>query len=149
MKSFLTIALFALICSFQSIAQSSHHPGIINQLLQDRSKGKVQLIQDKRIEDFLSKVIETNAHKGTMPGYRVVIFRENSNKAIGNANAAKARFYNSFPNIEAYLKIQAPNVWVFVGDFRTITDALRMKKQLESSFTTSRIVSTEININKL
>jgi hypothetical protein len=152
MKSFVTIIALMLYSSFQSFAQSSH-PAIIHQLQQDHSKGKVQIVQDKRIDDFLSKIIENNTHKGTMPGYRVVIFRENSNKAINNAQGAKAKFYNSYSEIEAYLKIEAPNVWVFVGDFRTFTDALRMKKQLDPLFSTSRfvpaIVATEINISKL
>jgi hypothetical protein len=151
MKSFVTIIAFVLCTFFRSFAQTSHQPAIINQLQQDNSKGKVQISQDKHISDFLSKMIEDS--KGTMPGYRIVIFRENSNKAIHNAQGAKAKFYNSFPDIEAYLKIEAPNVWVYVGDFRTFTDALRMKKQLDPLFSTPRfvppIVPAEINISKL
>lgn len=85
-----------------------------------------------------------------MPGYRIVVFRENSNKAIDNAQKARSKVISNFPNVQAELVIEAPVVWVYVGDFRTMTDALRMKSQLKPLFSTDpRIVSTEINVNKL
>lgn len=150
MKSNILTICFLIFSFFHSFAQFPAQPEILLQLKQSNSTGKVEIIQDKGIEDFLSKIIDDNSRKATMPGFRIVVFRENSNKAIDNAQKARSKVISNFPNVQAELVIEAPVVWVYVGDFRTMTDALRMKSQLKPLFSTDpRIVSTEINVNKL
>jgi hypothetical protein len=62
---------------------------------------------------------------------------------------AKAKFMTSFPDIEPYPEYIAPYYKIYVGDFRTLPDAFRMKKQIESLFPNAFIVSQNIDYSKL
>jgi hypothetical protein len=154
MKNLITLSILVFCLSFYTSAQSSSpvkRPDIITRLQQqDNSQGRVQIFEDKRIEDLLSKNIEKNARKGTfIRGYRILIFSKNSQDAQEKAMIAKSKFLNKFPEIETYPIVEAPFWKVYIGDFRTITDALRMQKQIEELFPNAFWVEADINYNKL
>jgi hypothetical protein len=129
---------------------SSNSPAIITKLRQPaNSQGEVQITEDPKIDNFLAKMIDANAKRGTVRGYRILVFRENSQRAKERAMDARAKFLSKFPDTEAHLEVQAPLWWVYVGDFRTLTDAFRMKKQIETLFPIARIAPANINYTKL
>lgn len=148
MNNHLTLILFLFCFSTYSFAQHSPN-AIIYHLQQDNSKGKVQIIQDSRFGTFLNQIIEINSTKGTIPGYKIIIFSQSGNKAIANGNAAKSKFVTNFPDIDAEMRVDSPNIFVEVGNFRTHTEALRLKKQIATLFPSARIVPANISINKL
>jgi len=148
MRHLITISILAFYLSIATRAQTQH-PYILTKIQQpEANQGKVQIIQDKRIDELLGKVVERNAKKGTVRGYRIQIFRENSQVAQEKAVAARSRFLNKFPDVEAYLIPKVPLWRVYVGDFRTLNDAYRMLKQLESLFPNAFIVQENIEYNK-
>ena len=148
MRHLITISILAFYLSIATRAQTQH-PYILTKIQQpEANQGKVQIIQDKRIDELLGKVVERNAKKGTVRGYRIQIFRENSQVAQEKAVAARSRFLNKFPDVEAYLIPKVPLWRVYVGDFRTLNDAYRMLKQLESLFPNAFIVQENIDYNK-
>ena len=153
MKSFITICISLFYFSYYTHAQSTttvNHPYIISELeQQDSSQGHVQIIQDKKIDELLNKIIQRNAQKGTIRGYRIQIFRENSRNAQERAINARSKFLNKFPDIDAYYDVKAPLWRVYIGNFRTITDAFRMYKQIEPLFPNAFIVREDIDYNKL
>ena len=59
--------------------------------------------------DQYSKVVEE------VPGYRLQIMYSNNRE---ETNAAKAKFYQSFPNIRAYVNYEQPYYKLRVGDFK-------------------------------
>ena len=92
------------------------------------------VVQDKCIDDLMLKFNQANAAKGTIRGYRVKIFADNSSEARRLMNEAKAKFMGNFPNDETYLEVKAPDWRLYVGNYRTKIDAMHAKKQLEKYF---------------
>lgn len=150
MKNLITISLLVLYISIHANAQTSNRPYIITKLQsQENGQGAVQVVQDKKIDELLGKVIERNAQKGTVHGYRIQIFRENSQVAQDRARAARSKFVNNFPDIEAYFVAKAPLWRVYVGDFWTMNEAFRTLKQIEPLFPNAFIVPVDLDYTKL
>lgn len=146
---FLVFSLLA-VC-FQVSAQSQKRPAIIRELTAPQSGGnKIQIIGDKQIDDLLSKHIERNSRKSTISGYRLKIFWQSTQLvAKDNAIKAKRKFLENYPDEEAFVSFIAPDWVVFVGNFRSRTDAFRLKKQIESIFPNAFIVEQQINFRGL
>jgi|SRR3954468_2316620 hypothetical protein len=107
--------------------------------------GKVSLIQDHRINELLTKNIESNS-KASLKGYRVKIhFGADKNKA----KEIKAKFMMQFPSVAAYEKYDQPNFNIRVGDFRTKLEAYKFLKQIQSEFPAAFIVQDEIEFPEL
>ncbi|HEY4789064.1 MAG TPA: SPOR domain-containing protein [Bacteroidales bacterium] len=153
MKIIITLCFSLLNFPFYICAQTNTTvttPYIISNLQrQEGSQGHVQVIQDKRIDELLNKIIERNAKKGTIRGYRIQIYRGNSQVAQQRAIAARSKFLEKFPDVDAYIVVKAPWWSVYVGNFRTITDAFRMLKEIEPLFPNAFYVREDIDYNKL
>jgi len=152
MKNLIIASLLVFYVSLYANAQTSapsSHTYIISKLQQPEiNQGTIQIIQDKRIDELLSKVTERNARKGTVRGYRIQIFRENSQVAQSRAQAARSKFMSKFPEIEAYTIPKSPFWSVYVGDFRTLNDAYRMLKQIDTVFPNAFIRPEDLDYNK-
>jgi hypothetical protein len=151
MKTFVVTCFLLFYLSLHSFAQTTNKPYIITKLQQsENSQGHVQIIQDKKIDELMSKMIDHNAQRGTVRGYRIRIFMENSQVAQQKAIAARSKFLEKFQDqMEAYYDVKAPIWRVYVGDFRTQTDAFRMLKQIEQYFPNALIVRADVDYNKL
>lgn len=153
MKILITIGIFLVFNLFNTNAQSAttfNSPNILTKLEhQDNGQGRIQIIEDKRIDELLGKMIEKNAKKGTIRGYRIRIFIQNSQVAQEKAVAARSKFLNSFPDVAAYYNVKAPIWRVYIGDFRTMNDAFRMLKKVEPLFPNAVIVREDIDYNKI
>jgi hypothetical protein len=151
MKTLIKLSL-ALICiPFYSNAQTTNkRPAIINEIQNEYPKGQVQIIEDKRIDDLLNKYIDYEANKKTIPGFRIRIFSKN-NQDGGRKHAyeMQTKFMTNFSNIDADVKYDPPDWKVYVGYFRTITDALKVKKQIEGLFPNAFILNIEIDYTKI
>ena len=60
--------------------------------------------------DEFSKAVEE------VPGYRLQIMYSNNRE---ETNTEKAKFYQSFPNVRAYINYEQPYYKLRVGDFKT------------------------------
>ena len=104
--------------------------------------GRINLIQDRKVDELLAKHIEINS-KATIKGYRVKIhFGADKNKA----KEIKAKFMAQFPTMAAYEKYDQPNFNIRVGDFRTKLEAYKFLKELQSEFPSAFIVQDEIEL---
>ena len=149
MKNFITVSILAFYISLSINAQTSR-PYIITKLQHpEAGQGTVHIIQDKKIDDLLGKIIERNAQKGTVRGYRIQIFRENSQVAQERARAAQSKFISNFPDIEVYPVVKAPLWRVYVGDFWTMNEAFRALKQIEPLFPNAFPIQVDLDYNKL
>lgn len=107
--------------------------------------GKIILIQDRRINELLSRSVDSNS-KMLIKGYRVKIhFGADKNKA----KEIKAKFMTQFPTVEAYEKYDQPNFNIRVGNFRTKLEAYKFLKQIQSEFPTAFIVQDDIEFPEL
>ncbi len=107
--------------------------------------GKVELVQDYKIQELLNKHIEINS-KAPIKGYRVKIhFGSDKNKA----REIKGNFIAKFPDVPAYEKYDQPNFNIRVGDFRTKLEAYKFLKEVQVEFPSAFLVQDEIELPKL
>lgn len=145
-----TLLIFFTSYLFSQTTSTDKYHLIIKSLQQPESgKGQVQIIQDKKIDNLIARYIDNNPHKKSIPGYRIRIFSDAKQGADKRTREVKSKFMSNFPDIEPYPKYEAPYWKIYVGDFRTLTDAFRMKKQIEIFFPNAFIVVSNIDYSKL
>ncbi len=111
--------------------------------------GRLIINQDTRIEELVNRHITINKDKEGIQGYRIRIFSESGQDARPKATETRAKFYNLFPDIEAYMDYNPPTWRIYVGDFRTRSEALKMQKKISREYPNSFIISDRINFPPL
>ncbi|MFO7922784.1 MAG: SPOR domain-containing protein [Bacteroidales bacterium] len=115
----------------------------------DRGRGRLDVNQDERLNDLVGRYIRINREMDGMEGYRIRIFSESGQRARTSATDVRAKFFNKYPDIETYLVYDAPNFKVYVGDYRTRSEALKIQKKISSDYPYSFIISDRINFPSL
>lgn len=100
---------------------------------------------DPRINDLMNQLINQNRKNGTCQGYRLQIYFGSGEKAHALANKAKTDYLSAYPDGKAYIQFKSPDFIVRVGDFRTKSEALKLKKALQGQFPNAFIVADEIS----
>jgi len=146
---FLTVCLLSVLFS-PVFSQNTKRPSVISNITKSTNgDGKIDIIQDRRIDELMVKYIDSNVKKRSITGYRICIFSESKQEvAKKNASDTRAKFITNFPDYEAQIKYESPDWRVFVGNFRTRTDAFRLKKQIESMYPNAYIIETQIEYTK-
>ena len=152
MKVYIITGILALFISIPVLSQQYvKRPAVITEINRTTpGEGLTQVIQDRKIDDMLSKYIDTNAKKTTIPGFKLFLFTESTQMiAYKHALEAQGKFLKYFPDVDTELQYVAPDWKLYVGNFRNRTDALRLKMQLSSLFPNAIIVSRQIEYQKL
>ncbi len=106
--------------------------------------GNITLTQDELLRKAVKRHIEINDNK--FIGWRVQIYFDSGQKAMGIAQSAKKRFLTRYGNQHgAYIDFDSPFFRVKVGDFRTKAEAMYFKSIIEKTFPNSWVVSEKIN----
>ena len=121
---------------------------LVNLAQNDGGSGRIEIIQPVQVENLLKMQIANNRLQEGIPGYRIQIFSESGQTARQKAEDLRREMMRNSPDMEAYLKHDAPNFKVFVGDFRTKNEALRELKKIMKIFPGAFIISDTIQIEK-
>ncbi len=116
------------------------HPEILDHLT---------VIQDSRLEKMLAWDIEKNSYVDGIEGYRVEIFFSPAADAYEMAKKKKLEFLSNHQEVPVYIKYDAPNFRVRVGDFRTKNEALKLYKKIKSKYPVAFIATDKINFPSL
>lgn len=116
---------------------------------EETGEGEVTIFQDLRINNLVYNHIEQNKRKAGVPGYRIRIFNDLGSGAREHSQEVKAEFYDKFPEIPIYREYDSPYFKVYVGDFRTKIDAMKVFKRIKHYFPAAFIVPDEINYPSL
>lgn len=146
MRSIYLVFLFLLALPVSLMSQS--YSGNDNSSRPDR-QGRLSIDQDDRLEDLVRRHIKINKEREGIQGYRIRIFSQSGQSARPNANNVRANFFNKYPDIETYLEWDAPNFKVYVGDFRTRSEALKVQREINKEYPYSFIVSETISFPPL
>ncbi|RFS22670.1 SPOR domain-containing protein [Chitinophaga silvatica] len=96
------------------------------------SNGNVRVVKDNRIDALIKKQIYiNNLAIRNQSGFRVQVISTNKR---GDANDAKAKVMQLFPDYRTYLDYQAPYFKVRVGDFRSREEATELRDKLSDLF---------------
>jgi hypothetical protein len=124
-------------------AQSSERPQILSDLEKNK---KIEVIQPVQVEQLLNMQIANNYMQKGIQGYRIRIFSQSGQAARQKSTDIKSVFPQHFPEINAYLTYTEPNYQIFVGDFRTKTEALYYLKLVGKKYPSAFIVKSLIKI---
>lgn len=131
--------------TFSSDSTSNNYSFLTELQTDVKGQGHVRISQDARITALLEKHIRINKGHTTIPGYRIRIFSNSGKSAKGQALSRKSDFMAKYPNIPTYFLFKFPNYKVYIGDFRTRAEALKVYKQIIYDFPDSFIVNDRIN----
>ncbi|MFC2138303.1 SPOR domain-containing protein [Bacteroidota bacterium] len=124
----------------------------IFEILSDSSitYSQVSIHQDEFIKELVLNHIKQNKKQKGILGYRINIFFDSGYDREGidartRARAVKDTFDLYYPHISSYLKYETPNYKVYIGDFRTKTDATKVLKALERYYPKAFIINDRID----
>ena len=146
------IAIIVLILFLASpvFSQTTTTPTIISTLNQPKEgKGEMKINQNQQIGELLQKHIEINKRTNTIQGFRIRIYSDVGQNAKTMGLNTKANFLTLYPDIPAYFVYHNPYFKVYIGDFRTKSEALKVYKNIKKSFPKAFIISDKINPPKL
>jgi hypothetical protein len=131
--------------SFGQTPVYQDYTDFIRQLQEDHfPQGKVTIHQDERINLLVYKHVEQRKKQTGIPGYRIRIFSNSGTSARSNALQEKSRFMKYFPDISSYLIYDSPNFKIYVGDFRTKSEAIKAYKNIVQEFPYAFIINDQI-----
>lgn len=130
MKRIFNFLFFALICVCLN-AQNTN--------------GKLEIIQDEKVDELLSKHLKVNEISNTISGFRINIFFKSGNNSKANAYQIKTTFNTKYPGVEAYVVYEEPNFKVKIGDFRNRMEARGFLLKIKSDFPEAFVIKDQIN----
>lgn len=153
MKHIISLLLLLGLIPFVTMAQSGASfpkPAILQELQTSKpEQGDIQIIQDAQIADLLARHLELNKRSEGLTGYRILIFKASFQNSREKALEERSRFISHFNDIPVYYFYEQPESRLFVGDFRTKSEATRMKMEIEKFFRNAIVIETKINFPKL
>jgi hypothetical protein len=110
---------------------------------------KLNIQSDPKIIELLKQEVTQSKKNGTISGFRLQIYFGSGEKAHAEAIKIKTDFLTSNPNTKTYLLYKSPDFIVRIGNFRTKSEALKMRKTLLSQYPNAFIVADEIAFPEL
>ncbi|MGE7773840.1 SPOR domain-containing protein [Chitinophaga caseinilytica] len=111
-----------------------------------QQEGNVKVTKDSRIDILIRKqVYINNLAIRNQPGFRVQVLTTNKRN---EANEAKTRVMQRYPDYRTYIDFEAPYFKVRVGDFKSREEATELRKELAEYFPNGAfVVPTIINVS--
>lgn len=110
---------------------------------------KLNIQGDPKINELLKQQTSQNKKSELFSGYRLQIFFGSGENAHDRAIKIKTDFLSSNPDVKTYLLFKSPDFIIRVGDFRTKSEALKLKKAILFQFPNAFIVADEITFPEL
>ncbi len=122
---------------------------IIYKLSQPGIRGNsVQIMQSEEVTNALNNHLAM-ASRRRINGFRVRIYFSNAQQARNISLEVVEKFREIHPNTPVYRTYSNPNFKVTVGDFRSKSEAIRLLREIESTFPSSFVVKENINFPPL
>jgi hypothetical protein len=113
-----------------------------------KSGGQIKIVQNKAIGTAVENYLWAQSKQKTIPGFRIRIFSNSGSNAKKEFENTKAGFLDVF-DLKVYEEFQYPFYKIYVGDFRSRSEAMKSLVVIEKSYPDAFIVETKINYPKL
>lgn len=129
----LMVFIMAIIAGVSSVA--AQNISTMRSMLEMRSANgsEITIVEDHSTQEAVMAV-EAMGSKGSVLGYRVVLFYDNAQFAQDRANEIMEQFKKEYPEINAYLVYEKPYFKVSVGDCLSAEEALMLRNKLIGSY---------------
>ena len=129
--------------------QSGAQVDILKTLLDGESDDWVTVEVDKQLVSNYNKLIAKNMLSSGIPGYRIRIYSGSGIGAKEEQQKVRARFLSLYRGQDAYNQYDEPFFKVYVGDCRTMSEALKLNDMIKKDFPDPFIVPGYINIKSV
>ena len=143
MKNILKIAAVAVMIfavqsvSAQSVAAMKSRLSVGN--------NKVAIVEQSDVSESV-RTVEMRPKRTKVTGYTILILSDNSHTARENANEAKTKFEESFPDTEVKMYYESPSFYVSAGHYLTKEEAIIEMMRFRSVFPKAIAQSREMEI---
>ena len=137
-----------LSCVLQSYAQL---PGtrLIRNIQYAPAPGKVTIVQDKEIIQLIDRHLFEESKTKSINGFRIRIYSNSGKQAYSDGPKVQAEFANRYADIKTHYVFDSPFYLLYVGDFRTHSEAMKFLKEIEKFYPDAFIVRSKINFPTL
>jgi hypothetical protein len=137
-------SLFILFLAGNICAQISGTK-LITDLQNPQKGGKITIVQSDDITRLIDRHLYEEGKKKSISGYRIVIFSKYGSTAREEADKVLALFIRNYPQTKAYFTFDYPDYKIYVGDFRTRSEAIKFQKEIEFDFPNAYYRPIKIN----
>ncbi len=114
-----------------------------------KGEGTITINQEESVRQLFNLYVDYQINNKKIPGYRIRIYSNSGQSARSKAYQERSKFEQFFPEYPSYLEYETPNYKVYIGDFRTKTDAFNAYQKISKVFYNAFIVPSYINLPKL
>lgn len=127
------IILFAAVFAGTTLAQT---PSDIFYWIESTKPGQgtVRITQDVNIRNMVNLHLSQQKKINGIRGYRICIYLDSGQEANKKADQERAKFISRFEDAKSYKKFEYPYFKVYVGDFRTKSEAWMFLKLMENDY---------------
>ena len=146
-----TILLLLTHCIFsysQRGGRTVRQSDVLENLKEKEGNGQMTVSLVSLLEVNYNKHLVKNSQTMGIAGYRIRIFSDNGRGAKDNQKRVKANFLSLFPELDAYPKYEGSYFKVYVGDFRTKSQAILLLERIKKEFPDAFIVEYNIVIEE-
>ncbi len=129
--------LFIITGLFMLLSMQAQSPSVdMFAWLQTRvpGQGTIQIRQDNIIRDMVNLHLTQQRSMKGIWGYKISIFRGSGQTTRKDAELTRSRFISKYENVECKLEFEYPNWKVYVGNFRTKSEALQFLHKISSDY---------------
>ena len=128
----LTIVGFSL---FLTAVSAQQNQDIVSRLETPGPAGtQVTVTEEEGIRELFNLHLSEQKALNGIRGYRIIISRGSGQQAREAANKTRAGFISKFEDTKCYIVFENPFYVVYVGDFRTKSDALRFSRMIDKDY---------------
>jgi hypothetical protein len=127
------LLLFLLLITETTGAQN---PSDIFSRLQTATPGQgtIQIRQDNEIRDMLNLHLAQQKKINGIYGYKISIFRGSGQQTRKDAELTRSKFLSKYESVHCELQFEYPNWKVYVGTFRTKSEALQFREKISNDY---------------
>jgi len=142
--------LLTIVLSFSAAMQGqSRQPSdALSRLMQKEMTGDVILTLEPLILENYNKHMIQNSRNRGVAGFRIRIYSDNGMGAKNQQMRVMANFLSLYPEIRTYPRYEGSYYKIYVGDFRTKRDALKILGNIKRNFHDAFIVEDNIVIEE-
>ncbi len=111
-------------------------------------QGQLYIHLDTLLEENYYKLMLQNKQNAGVSGYRIRIYSDNGQGAKENQKRIRARFLSLYPDVSTYYRYEGSYYKIYVGDFRTKQEAMKLLRRINGNFPDAFIVEDNIKIDE-
>jgi len=134
-KRFLIFLAIVCLPLFLTGVAAQQNQDILTRLERPASTGgRVTIQEEEGIRELFNIHLQQQKALNGIKGYRIVISRGSGQQAREAANKTRAGFISKYEDTKCYIVFENPFYVVYVGDFRTKSDALRFSQMIDKDY---------------